>query len=100
MTPTLRISDEAEKKKARDALVASYLPNWGANVEKQLGDGPFFADAALHIADIKLHMAVRWFAGGKVDYIPATIFSSFPKLIRLHDAVRDHERVKSWYART
>ncbi len=100
MTPTLRISDEVEKKKARDALVASYLPNWGANVEKQLGDGPFFADAALHIADIKLHMAVRWFAGGKVDYIPATIFSSFPKLIRLHDAVRDHERVKSWYART
>jgi prostaglandin-H2 D-isomerase / glutathione transferase len=100
MTPTLRISDEAEKKKARDALVASYLPNWGANVEKQLGDGPFFAGAALHVADIKLHMAVRWFAGGKVDYIPATIFSSFPKLIRLHDAVRDHERVKSWYART
>jgi hypothetical protein len=43
---------------------------------------------------------VRWFAGGKVDYIPATIFSSFPKLIRLHDAVRDHERVQSWYART
>ncbi|MGH8503169.1 MAG: glutathione S-transferase family protein [Gammaproteobacteria bacterium] len=100
MTPTLRISDEAEKKKAREALVASYLPNWGANVEKQLGDGPFFAGAALHVADIKLHMAVRWFAGGKVDYIPATIFSSFPKLIRLHDAVRDHERVKSWYART
>jgi glutathione S-transferase len=100
MTPTLRISDEAEKKKARDARVASYLPNWGANVEKQLGDGPFFAGAALHVADIKLHMAVRWFAGGKVDYIPATIFSSFPKLIRLHDAVRDHERVKSWYART
>jgi prostaglandin-H2 D-isomerase / glutathione transferase len=100
MTPTLRISDEAEKKKARDALVASYLPNWGANVEKQLGDGPFFAGAALHVADIKLHMAVRWFADGKVDYIPATIFSSFPKLIRLHDAVRDHERVKSWYART
>ncbi len=100
MTPTLRISDEAEKKKARDALVAFYLPNWGANVEKQLADGPFFAGAALHVADIKLHMAVRWFAGGKVDYIPATIFSSFPKLIRLHDAVRDHERVKSWYART
>ena len=100
MTPTLRISDEAEKKKARGALVASYLPNWGANVENQLGDGPFFAGAALHVADIKLHMAVRWFAGGKVDYIPATIFSSFLKLIRLHDAVRDHERVKSWYART
>ena len=40
------------------------------------------------------------FAGGKVDHIPATIFSAFPKLTRLHDAVRDHAGVKSWYAKT
>jgi prostaglandin-H2 D-isomerase / glutathione transferase len=100
VAPTLRMSDEAEKKKAREALVASDLPSWGANVEKQIGDGPFFAGAKIHVADIKLHMAVRWFAGGKVDHIPATVFSSFPKLIRLHDAVRDHERVRAWYART
>jgi glutathione S-transferase len=99
VSPTLRISDEAAKKKAREALVASELPSWGANVEKQIGDGPFFAGARIHVADIKLHMAVRWFAGGKVDHIPATIFSSFPKLTRLHDAVRDHERVRAWYAR-
>jgi glutathione S-transferase len=45
-------------------------------------------------------MAVRWFIGGKVDYIPASIFEGCPKLLRVHDAVRDHPGVKAWYAKT
>jgi glutathione S-transferase len=98
--PTMRITDEAEKKKAREALVASFLPAWGAYAEKQMGGGPFFAGAQLHVVDLKLHLAVRWFLGGKVDHVPATIFSAFPRLMRVHDAVRDDARVKSWYART
>ena len=97
--PTLRMSDD-EKKKAREALVANYFPQWGANVEKQIGDGPFLAGEKLHVADLKLHMIVRWFNTGKVDHVPATVFAGFPKLVRLHDAVRDHAGVKSWYAKT
>lgn len=99
--PTLWISDEAEKKKAREALVADYFPVWGANAEKQIvGDGPFFAGSKIHVADLKLHMAVRWFAGGKVDHVPATVFNSFQKLMRVYDAVRDDARIKAWYAKT
>jgi hypothetical protein len=45
-------------------------------------------------------MGVRWFASGALDHIPATIFSSYPKLMRLHDAVRDDARIKAWYAKT
>ena len=30
--------------------------------------------------------------------IPATVLSAFPKLNRVYAAVRDHERVKAWYA--
>jgi prostaglandin-H2 D-isomerase / glutathione transferase len=97
--PTLRIADDTEKKKAREALAAGYLPTWAAATEKQLGDGPFFAGAKLHVVDLKLHMAVRWFAGGVVDYVPATIFSAYPKLMRVHDAVHDDARIKAWYAR-
>jgi glutathione S-transferase len=92
VSPSLYMSDEAEKKKAREALVAGYIPTWAANAEKQIGDGPFFAGAKLHVVDIKLHMAVRWFNGGRVDH--------YPKLVRVHDAVRDDARVKAWYART
>ncbi len=99
VSPTLRLTGP-EKQAAREALVAGFLPTWGSNVERQIGDGPFFAGATLHVVDLKLHMAVRWFAGGKVDHIPATIFAEFPKLTRLHDAVRDHEGVRRWYAKT
>src|SRR5438132_13909479 len=42
VSPTLRMTDEAEKKKAREALATGYLPTWGASVEKHItGDGPF-----------------------------------------------------------
>jgi glutathione S-transferase len=99
VSPTLRMSGE-EKQKAREALAATYLPQWGAIVEKNLGDGPFFAGKQLNVVDLKLHMAVKWFIGGKVDFIPATIFDGFPKLMRVYEAVRDDERVKSWYAKT
>lgn len=98
--PTLRIKDEAEKKAAREELVAGYLPTWAGSTEAYLGDGPFVAGAKLHVADLKLHMAVRWFAGGKVDHIPPTIFAAFPKLTRVFEAVRDDARVKAWYAKT
>jgi glutathione S-transferase len=98
VSPTIRMGD-AEKKAAREALVAGFLPAWGSAAERNLGAGPFFAGERIHVVDLKLHMAVRWFLGGKVDYIPATIFSAFPKLMAVHDAVRDHPRVKSWYAK-
>jgi glutathione S-transferase len=96
---TLRMTDEAEKKTAREALVASHLPEWARLTEKHIGDGPFFAGAKIHVVDLKLHMVVRWLADGKVDHIPPRIFSGFPKLMRVHDAVRDDSRIKSWYAR-
>ena len=96
--PTIRMGD-AEKKAAREAIVVDYLPAWARYAEKNIHGEPFFGGAKLHVVDLKLHMAVRWFIGGKVDHIPATIFAGYPKLMRVHDAVRDHARVKSWYAK-
>jgi glutathione S-transferase len=100
VTPTLRITDETEKKKARGALAESYIPTWAAFTERQIADkGPFFAGEKLHVVDLKLHRMVHWFASGVIDHIPTTVFAAFPKLNRVHDAVRDHEGVKAWYAR-
>jgi glutathione S-transferase len=100
VTPSMRMTDEAQKKKAREELAATYLPAWGERAERQIGAGPFFGGEKLHVADIKLHMAVRWFLGGKVDHISKDIFAPFPKLMRVHDAVRDDARVKAWYAKS
>ena len=96
--PTIRMS-EPEKRTVREGLVASYLPAWARSAEKNIPGGPFFAGAKLNVVDLKLHMAVRWFIGGKVDYIPATVFADYPKLMRVHDAVRDHAGVKAWYSK-
>ena len=99
VSPTLRIAEETEKKKAREALAESYLPTWAAFAERQISDaGPFFAGEKLHVVDLKLHRTVHWFASGVIDHIPTTVFSEFPKLNRVYDAVRNHERVKAWYA--
>jgi glutathione S-transferase len=99
VSPTLRMGD-VEKKAAREVLVAGFLPVWGRAAERNLASaGPFFAGATIHVVDLKLHMVVRWFLGGKVDHIPATIFAAFPKLMGVHDAVRDHPGVKAWYAK-
>jgi prostaglandin-H2 D-isomerase / glutathione transferase len=96
--PTIRMPD-AEKKAAREALVAGFLPAWARAAEKNISGGPFFGGAKLNVVDLKLHMAVRWFIGGAVDHIPATIFADYPKLMRVHEAVRDHAGVKSWYSK-
>ncbi len=98
VAPTLRMAD-AEKKTAREALVAGFLPAWAGYADKNITREPFFGGASINVVDLKIHMAVRWFIGGKVDHVPATIFSGFPNLMRVHDAVRDHAGVQAWYAK-
>ena len=98
IAPTLRMGD-AEKKAAREAIVAGPLPAWARSTEKNIPGEPFFSGAKLQVVDLKLHMAVRWFIGGNVDHIPATIFAGYPKLLCVYEAVREHPGVKSWYAK-
>jgi glutathione S-transferase len=100
VSPTLRMSDEADKKKARELLASTAIPTWGGYAEKQVGDGPFFGGAAIHVVDFKIYMGLRWFISGALDHIPATVFDPFPKLNRVYAAVRDHAGVKAWNART
>ena len=98
LSPTMRMSDEAEKKKAREAIAASTLPEWAARAERQIGDGPFFGGEDLQVVDLKIHLIVRWLASGTLDHIPPTVFAAATKLTRVHEAVRDDARVKAWYA--
>jgi glutathione S-transferase len=97
--PTLRISDEAQKRAAREELARNFLPNWAANVEKQLGDHPFVGGSKLNVVDLKLYMIVRWFASGTVDHVPSTVFDAFPKLNRVYRSVSEHAGVKAWLER-
>lgn len=99
ITPTLRMTDEDAKKAARAELAAGTMLTWAANAEKHIGDGPFFGGTALNVVDLKIHMVLRWITSGALDHVPPTVFAAFPKLNRIHDAVRDHVAVKAWYAK-
>ncbi len=100
ITPSLRTKDEVERKAMREALAETTIPTWAANIEKQLGEGPWFGGAKLHVVDLKLFVMTRWLRSGTLDHIPTTVIDGHPKLARLHDAVRDHAGVVSWHART
>jgi glutathione S-transferase len=98
IAPTLRMPED-DKKRVRTQISETTLPTWAANAEKQIGDGPFFGGNAIHVVDLKLYVMVRWLTVGILDHIPTTIVSASPKLMRVHDAVRDHAGVKAWYAK-
>jgi glutathione S-transferase len=98
IAPTLRITDAAQKRAARDVLARDDLPTWGSNVERQLGVGPFIGGDTPTVADIKLYMVVRWFVSGTLDHVPATVFDHCPKLKRLYAAFGEHPAVKAWLA--
>ena len=104
--PTLRITDEQQKRSAREELARDFLPTWGTNVERQLGDQPFVGGDqpfvggdTLSVVDIKLYMIVRWFVSGTVDHVPSTVFDHCPKLKRLFQQVGGHAGVKAWLER-
>jgi glutathione S-transferase len=100
--PTMRIKDEAEKKRVREDLAANYLPTWASFAEKQVQatkSRPFYGSDSIHVVDLKVFMAVKWFLGGALDHIPTSVLDPFTNLVRVHDAVRDHAAVKAWYAK-
>jgi glutathione S-transferase len=96
--PTGRIKDPVEKQQAREALAATYFPEWCGQIEKQV-QGPFLGGAALSVADLKLFVAMTPLLAGKIDHVPVATFSPFPKLLALVEAVKQHPKVAGWYAR-
>lgn len=99
MGPIARLKDEAEKKRRREEAARDFLPQWGAQVERHLGQGPFANGASISVADLKLYVALTPFLEGKIDHVPASVFDGAPKLKRLWQAVHDHPGVKSWQKR-
>jgi prostaglandin-H2 D-isomerase / glutathione transferase len=97
--PSMRTDDADAKKRMREELAAGYMQQWGAAVERQIGDGPFLAGAQLNVADIKLYVVVNWFQKGVLDHLPPDVLAGYPKLTRLVAAVREHPGVVGWYAK-
>mgnify|MGYP002365566537 CR=1 FL=1 len=98
MGPMMRIKDEAEKKRQREEAAREYLPQWAANIEKQIGAGPFIGGEKISVADLKIFVVLGLYLKGGVDHVPATVFDGSPKVVAVHNAVKAHPAVQAWYA--
>jgi prostaglandin-H2 D-isomerase / glutathione transferase len=98
MGPTGRIKDPAEKKLAREALATGFLPEWSAQIERQI-TGPFLGGSAISVADLKLFVALTPLLKGTMDHVSPELFQPFKKLLALVEAVKTHPKVVAWYAR-
>jgi glutathione S-transferase len=98
MSAINHLADAAEKQRAREAAAAGLLPEWGAQIERQIA-GPFLGGAAIQVADLKLYVVMTPFLGGKIEHVPPDVWKDCPKLLALHHGVKTHPRVVAWQSR-
>jgi glutathione S-transferase len=98
LSATSRIADPAQRKAARQALAADYIPLWARGIERLIGHGPFVGGAQPAVADIKIHMIEKALSGGIYDDIPSTILEPYARLKAVARGIANHPAVQAWYA--
>lgn len=99
--PTFSITDEAEKKAAREKLADGTLKflltrlQWVLEARKS----DYFADNRLTIADLKVFVWVRHIKSGRLDYVPTDLPDRVaPLIVALFNRVNDNPKIKAYYA--
>lgn len=97
---TFSITDEDEKKKAREALVegpiTSYLTSLAGRLEARGGE--WFADGRFTMADLRVFMWVRALRKGVLDHVPADLAERIaPSLVAHAERVAAHPHVVTYY---
>ena len=98
LSATSRIADPAQRKAARQALAADYIPRWAQGIERLIGHGPFVGGAQPAVADIKIHMIEKALSGGTYDDIPTTVLEPYARLKAVARGIANHPAVLAWYA--
>jgi len=99
---TMFITDEAQKKAAREALAEGPIAIYLERLQKMLEarGGEYFADGRLTVADLKVMVWVRSLRSGILDYVPTDLPDKLaPKLVAHLDRVLGHPKVDEYYAR-
>jgi len=86
--PTFQMSDDEEKRKAREILVAGPIPLFIARLENMLKErgGRYFAGNRLSVADFKVYMWIRFLQSGKLDHVPTDIVRNLAPALADHCA--------------
>ena len=100
---SLHIADpvrfEATRKKVVAGPLSFAVERMGQRLERSRD--VWFAGEQLSVADLKCFVWVRTLLSGKLDHVPADLFSRLaPNLVDHHDRVAAHPGVVTYYART
>ena len=98
LSATSRMADAAERKAARQALAADFIPRWARGIEGMIGKGPFIGGAQPAVADIKVYIIEKALSGGTYDDVPTTVLKPFAQLNAVAQGVASHPAVLTWYA--
>jgi glutathione S-transferase len=101
ITATFDLPDE-EKKARRQALTDGAITFYLNRLQQRLEDrgGHYFAGGRLSVADLKVFVWIDHLKSGKLEYIPTDLPDRVaPKLVALHQRVKEHAGVKGYYAK-
>ncbi len=96
--PLLWAADYFKRAQDDDAKQGDWTMQSPANIEKQIGAGPFIGGEKISVADLKIFVVLGLYLKGGVDHVPATVFDGSPKVVAVHNAVKAHPAVQAWYA--
>ena len=97
---TFPMTDEAEKKAAREALADGSITTYLQQLDKMLEarGGEYFADGRLTVADLKVMVWVRSLRSGILDYVPKDLPDRLaPLLVEHQHRVEGHPKVREYY---
>ena len=102
IVPSFFISDDEEKRKVREALVAGPIPLFLGRLETMLNErgGRYFAGNRLSVADFKVLMLTRYLQSGQLDHVPTDIVQqSAPALVEHCASISAVPEVVAYYER-
>ncbi|MFN4142116.1 glutathione S-transferase family protein [Aestuariivirga sp.] len=99
LSATSRMSDAAEKKAVRQALVADFIPRWAEGIEGLIGEGSFVGGTRPAVADIKIYMIQKALSSGTYDDIPPKILDRFARVQGVAQRIASHPAVLAWIRR-
>ena len=97
---TFRINDEAEKRSAREALVAGPLHLYLSRLDEMLVErgGSYFADDRLTIADLKMFVWIQNLRSGVLDHIPTDLVEELaPHLVGQYETLSVLPEIAQYY---
>jgi prostaglandin-H2 D-isomerase / glutathione transferase len=99
VSASLFIKDEAEKKRAREALAEGPITNYLRALDARLGErgGEWFADGRLTVADLKVYIWIRHLKSGNLEHVPTDLPDRVgPRLVDHFRRVKADPRVRTY----